>query len=197
MDNPPKIILITGPPTVGKTALSHLISNKLHIKRVVDLDTIRDVLKDREKNPYLNCYSTTAWRITKKNPTEKEIIKSYKEYCNSLKIAVESIISSAYKFRIDTIIEGVHLIPELYSKYRKKKNFYFIIMTADKKRYEKNIQKRIKEGYGESKKELLIRLDKILLINSFFTTQATKYSLFLIKNFSIKKCLKEALQRIK
>lgn len=188
MNKNPRIILIGGPPVVGKSSLAHELSKKIGIKRIVDLDILRDTLrkeKPKKSDPYLHYYSTTAWKI-KGDYTKNKLINSYRNYCKSLKKAIKTVIGSAYKFKIDTIIEGVHLLPEFFKEYSKKKNFEFFILKLNKRDYIKNIHKRKKENNGVTVQYLLERVDKSTILGEYLVEQSNKLRIPVIDNSSLK-----------
>ncbi|MEX0920256.1 MAG: AAA family ATPase [Candidatus Pacearchaeota archaeon] len=199
MNNNPKIILIGGPPVVGKTSLAHELSKKTGIKRVIDVDVLRDVLRKEKfsrEEPYIYHYSTTAWRIKGKY-TQKNLIDAYINYCQDLRKAIESVIESSYKFKIDTIIEGVHLLPEFFEEYLHKENFKFFILYLGKKDYIKNIQRRKEENHNVNVKYLLENVDKAVLIGEYLMRQSKKRGIPLIHNASIKKSCNKIIKFMK
>lgn len=138
-----KIILINGRAGAGKSSIAVKLANEMGIKTVVDLDVIRDslrIISSPGDNPYLFKHSRTAWQIVGDHCKES-IIEGFINYSKELKPFVDNLIQLAKQNKKSIIIEGVHLLPQLYPSLAKN----IIVINLDKAAMERNFESRIRE----------------------------------------------------
>lgn len=173
----PRIILIGGPAGAGKSTLALELAYKMKIKQIVDLDTVREVLRgehNKTNDPYLFSSSYEAWKLEGSEDSES-IIRAFEKYSLSLKKAVDRIIERVDVLGKDTIIEGVHIVPSFYKKYIRRKNTRFIMLTpANAKVHKNNFIKRRDEFHGMDIQEYFDNFEKINIINKYLINDAKK-----------------------
>ena len=113
------IVLISGGPGVGKTTVSYALQQKFkEFKIILETDIIREAI--RGYNHYLNDQFVEDSMSKKEIFDIKETTKplTYEELCEQsshMKKSLEFIISRQKRRKISTIINGVHVIPEILS----------------------------------------------------------------------------------
>ncbi|MEK6879902.1 MAG: hypothetical protein AABY22_09860 [Nanoarchaeota archaeon] len=199
MNNNPKIILIGGTSYIGKSTISLQLGFTLNIKQIVDIDTIRDVLRgelSKKQSPYLHYCSTTAWQYTTKEMTKKDLTQGYEKYCKIMLPHVRRIIKVAKLMGKDTIIEGVHIIPKLYKNYTKRRNVYLIILKASEENHWENLKRRREEFRGKRMEKYKKRFPYARIIQDYLISEAKKYKIDLINNEEINTTAKEIMKII-
>lgn len=105
------IILITGVPGVGKTTISYeLLKTHNEIRLVEETDIIREVLRGYKEK--LAEYGT----IDSHTIYPHDIFLNYemaKQQCDIMKFSIINIIKRQQRKNIPSIINGVHIIPEV------------------------------------------------------------------------------------
>jgi len=116
------IILIGGTAGTGKTTLAQELCDRLHIDHRLGTGFIREVIKSqtiKERDPSLFEYTFRADDPVVNFVTQSEIIYS----------AVNACIDRAKREGTSLIIEGNHLIPQLY--FMSDVNLYVVLSAPD------------------------------------------------------------------
>jgi len=114
----PIIVLLAGVPGIGKSTLAANLSERLEITNIIGTDMIREILRQTISSkliPELHTSSYNAYKFLKQNlnPILRKSIVGYEEQCRHVIVGVEAAIQSALYSRENTIIEGVHLAPNI------------------------------------------------------------------------------------
>jgi|SRR3989344_3145136 len=116
------IILIGGTAGTGKTTLAQEMCDRLHIDHRLGTGFIREVVKSqttKELDPFLFDYTFRA-----NNPVDLFVNQSERIYS-----AINACIDRAKQEGTSLIIEGNHLIPQLY--FKSDVNLYVVISAPD------------------------------------------------------------------
>jgi len=137
-----RVIGIYGVFAVGKSFLAHGLSLRLWDYDTVATDNILAIARDVDnKNLYLQQSSYLAWRVLGKKTLEN-IIEGFRKYRESLQPFIRIILDRAYKQRVDMIIEGIHISPDVFQEYEGLLDTRPILITVK----DKNIHwERIKQ----------------------------------------------------
>ena len=115
----PIIILLAGVPGIGKSTLAANLSDRLEITNIIGTDMIREILRQTISSkliPEIHSSSYEAYKYLKPNlnPILRQSIVGYEEQTRHIIVGVEAAIQSALYSRQNTIIEGVHLAPNIF-----------------------------------------------------------------------------------
>ena len=126
------IILISGAPGIGKTTLSHLLLSAFpELLMIEETDIIREILLGYDE--YL-----TDKKINNLNKVlDHNVIMDYEmalKQCHIMKASIRNIILRQQRKEIPTIINGVHIIPEILYDYLNFPNIIYIILYTDSQR---------------------------------------------------------------
>lgn len=138
------IIFISGVPGVGKTTISYeLLKNYKDFRIIEETDLIREVL--RGYNDYLKFEfgEQVSFVFDKIQITDHTKLLSFneaKKQCQIMKNSFEQIVARQQRKGISTIINGVHIIPEVLNGMAKNSNIVYLNLYVTN---EEEIYKRI------------------------------------------------------
>ena len=126
------IILISGAPGIGKTTISHLLLSAFpELLMIEETDIIREILLGYDEYLSIN-------KINSLNELcDHNVILDYEmalEQCHIMKASIRNIILRQQRKGIPTIINGVHIIPEVLYDYLDFPNVIYVILYTDTKR---------------------------------------------------------------
>ena len=130
------IVFISGVPGVGKTTVSYELFKKFNNFRIIEeTDLIREVL--RGYNDYLKIkFGDQVNFIFKKiQITDHTKLLTYAEakiQCKTMEKSFEKIVARQQRRRIPSIINGVHIIPELLNGLAENNNIIYINLYVTK-----------------------------------------------------------------
>jgi 2-phosphoglycerate kinase len=186
----PLIILIGGSTGAGKSTVATMISNRLNISRVVSTDAIREIMRtsisDKLIRP-LQGSSYNAYKYLSLVPTGVDpVILGFREQVMAVNVGIEAIISRSVEEKIDTIVEGAHIVPGFF----KIKEFYnkavienFIIIVRDEDIHREHFIKRTYETQGSRPMEKYLKhLKNIRQIQGYIEELAIKNNVKILDN---------------
>ena len=111
------IVFISGVPGVGKTTISYELLRRCDKFRIIEeTDIIREVLlgyNDYLKNEFGDKIDFLLKEINITDHTKLLTLNEAKEQCIYMKSSLEQIVARQQRKGIATIINGVHIIPEV------------------------------------------------------------------------------------
>lgn len=172
------VIFICGVPGMGKTTISYELLKKYEKFRIVEeTDLIREVL--RGYNDYLSrkFENQVQFIFEQIYITDHKKLLSFddaKFQCEIMKTSFEQIVARQQRKGISTIINGVHIVPEVLADMLQNEKVVFINLYVTK---EMEIYKRIFSR--DSKSYMLEHIPFIFQTNNdlYFSTEkmAVKY----------------------
>jgi 2-phosphoglycerate kinase len=186
----PLIILLGGSTGAGKSTVATIISNRLNISRVVSTDAIREIMRtsisDKLIRP-LQGSSYNAYKYLSLVPTGVDpVILGFREQVMAVNVGIEAIISRSVEEKIDTIVEGAHIVPGFF----KIKEFYnkaiienYIIIVKDEDIHREHFIKRTYETQGSRPMEKYLKhLKNIRQIQGYIEDLAEKNNVKILDN---------------
>ena len=107
-DRPPRLLLIGGGTSVGKTTLAKAVAHELGFTRIVSTDTIREVLRAASGPDAPAALNRSSYS---KGETG-DAVTDWLDACAAVRPGVDAVISRARREGVDLVLEGVHLVPE-------------------------------------------------------------------------------------
>ena len=186
----PIIILLGGSTGAGKSTVATMISNRLNISRVVSTDAIREIMRtsisDKLIRP-LQGSSYSAYKYLSLVPAGVDpVILGFREQVMAVNVGIEAIISRSVEEKIDTIVEGAHIVPGFF----KIKEFYdkalienYIIIVKDEDIHREHFIKRTYETQGSRPMEKYLKhLKNIRQIQDYIVELAEKNNVKILDN---------------
>lgn len=197
----PIIILIGGSTGAGKSTVSTIMSNRLNISRVVSTDAIREIMRTSVSDKLIRSLQGSSYNAYKHlaiPPTGvSPVILGFREQVMAVAVGIEAIIKRSVEEKIDTIIEGAHVVPG----YINIKNLadkalieHFIIIVEDENLHKEHFVKRTFETQGSRPMQRYLRhLRNIRLIQDYIMELAVKSNVKILDNYNLDHTLTEAM----
>ncbi|NPD89441.1 MAG: hypothetical protein HGN29_12045 [Asgard group archaeon] len=184
----PIVILLAGVPGIGKSTISSRLSQRLEISSIIGTDMIREILRQTispKLVPELHCSSYDAYKYLKSklNPILRQSIVGYEEQCRHIIVGVEAAIQSALYSRESTIIEGVHLAPNILqsSILENPHILMFLLYLEDEEEHSTRIRTRGSSIVKRSADRYISAFSEIRNIQTYLVEEATKLGLHMIE----------------
>ena len=184
----PIIVLLAGVPGIGKSTIASRLSQRLEISSIIGTDMIREILRQTispKLVPELHCSSYDAHKFLKSklNPILRQSIVGYEEQCRHIIVGVEAAIQSALYSRESTIIEGVHLAPNILqtSVLEEPHVMIFLLYLEDEEEHQTRIQARGSSIEKRSAERYMAAFSEIRNIQTYLVEEATKLGLPMIE----------------
>ncbi|MDD6157354.1 MAG: hypothetical protein PUB52_10110 [Lachnospiraceae bacterium] len=146
------IVFISGVPGMGKTTISYELLKKYNKFRIIEeTDLIREILRgynEHLKKEFGNQVDFLFEKIYITDHTKLLTFEEAKFQCKIMKQSFEQIIARQQRKGISTIINGVHIIPEVLSDIAEKNNVIFVnLYVTDEHEIYERIFKRDSTSY--------------------------------------------------
>lgn len=141
-----RVIGIYGVFSVGKSFLAHGLSSKLLDYDTVATDNLLAIARSvYNSDPYLQSSSYLAWKLIGEK-TSENIVEGFKKYRNGLQPFIRTILQRAHQQRVDMILEGVHISPEIFQEYSSLLEVTPLLVTIkDKEVHWARVQEKCKD----------------------------------------------------
>ena len=146
------ILLISGVPGVGKTTISYNLLKQFPEFRIIEeTDILRDALRGYNAM-LLKKYGTALEEILKDTEIySNQKLLSFseaKQQCLLMKTSIEYIIARQQRKGICTIINGVHIIPEVLVELLNNPHIRFVnLYVSSEEKLEERLKKRDPNSY--------------------------------------------------
>ncbi len=173
------IVFISGVPGVGKTTISYELLKRFSQFRIIEeTDLIRETLRGYNefiKSQFGDLSNLIFEKIHITDHTKLLTIDEAKEQCLFMKNSIEQIIARQQRKGISSILNGVHIIPEILNGIAQNKNvIYLNLFVTNEDVIHKRIFNRNPTSYMlehiplifQTNKDLFISTDKLVQKNS-------------------------------
>ena len=199
----PIIILLAGVPGIGKSTIASQLSQRLEISHIIGTDMIRQVLRQTisaKLIPELHSSSYEAYKMLKPkiNPILRQSIVGYEEQCRHVIVGVESAIQTALYSRENSIIEGVHLAPNILdpSVLAETHVIMILLYLEEKEEHKRRIQARGTEVEFRKSDRYIDALSEIRNIQTYLVEEATKAKVPIIETSESGEALKKIMDKV-
>ena len=128
------VLLISGVPGSGKTTISYELLKKYNEFRIIqETDLIREIL--RGYNEYLNeRFNPLDEHGFKIVPDHRKMFNysELKEQCKIMRNSIENIIIRQQRKKIPSIINGIHIVPEVLNGIVHNNNVLYVNLYIDR-----------------------------------------------------------------
>jgi 2-phosphoglycerate kinase len=190
----PLILLIGGATGCGKSTIATELAHRLNIIRTQSTDMLREVMRmmiPHRLMPELHTSSFNAWRKTPvkhehDESNEEMMIHGYLHQSELVSVPCEAVVQRALRERVSLILEGVHVTPTLFSRFRDHEDAVIVpIMLAVLK--QDQLKHRLKDrGIDAPKRneqsDYLSNFESIWMLQSYLLSEADNNAVPIIAN---------------
>lgn len=182
--NKPVLILICGMPGTRKSSTAVMLGGLLGFSSVIGMDEVRDIMQVYDKNPVVQSKSHYCWEFFGKFDKEN-FTKGYYAHSRALKKGLLAPLNKNLSLGENTIAEGVHLAPSLYSGRHTRyiinaRVFHFVLTSGDFKHHQKLLSKKFGRRHNLQKPWSENKIKKIETIQEILADEAKKYNAIII-----------------
>ena len=178
----PRIILINGSTGSGKSTVSHKLGLKLGITRVISTDVVRQIFRSIVNSNLIDYMSVSSYE-------ELDSSRNLAYYQQRITLCeiLDKMMERFVEENIDLIIEGVHIMPELYYKHKEKGRsiYLFTLYIESASTHKERFFMRQDESEKRISTKYLKYFDEIRSIQDFIVKQANMTNTLLINNEDI------------
>ena len=189
----PLLILIGGGSGVGKSTVSAEVAHKLGITRVVNTDTIREIMRSiisEDLIPTLHQSSFEAWKSLKTPLVENKQIYAFQQQVSLVSECVIAVIRRAIKEGLKMVINGVHIVPGFLKKSIISEYgdyiLQYVIDVPDVEQHKQNFYKR-EESSSRDPERYIDNIDNIRWTHDYILNMAQRNNVKIVENVDFDK----------
>ena len=190
----PLILLIGGTTGCGKSTIATEVAHRLNIIRTQSTDMLREVMRmmiPERLIPELHTSSFNAWRNIPGQretgeTTEEMMIHGYLHQSELVSVPCEAVIQRALRERVSLILEGVHVSPALYKRFRDTEDAVIVpimlaVLKQDKLKHHLK-DRGISAPERNAESDYLSNFESIWMLQSHLLSEADNNAVPIIAN---------------
>lgn len=188
----PLFILIGGASGVGKSTISSEIGHRLGINRVINTDTIREIMRaiiSEELIPVLHKSSFMAYDSVRTPLVKNKTIYAFEHQVSLINEGLFAVLNRGRKEGLNMVLNGVHIVPGFLEERLKNISAHIFQYIIDVPNLEQHIQHFYsrEEGSLRSPQRYVDSIDRIREIQKYIINLAKKNNVKIIKNLKIER----------
>lgn len=186
----PIVILIGGVAGLGKSTVAAALAGRLGIKRVIDTDEIREIMRytlPKDLLPELHNSSFDAGDVVNGPDIQKNSMVGFSRQARLVNRGVCAYIKRVAKEGIKTIFNGVHLVPGLMEMDQNEKSvdrFNYLLTLRDKEDHIRRFNLRAETSYRKADR-YIEKIEQIRNIQEYTIKKAEESGIKMIENTSL------------
>lgn len=197
----PLIINIGGATGVGKSTVAAEVAHRLGITRIICTDVIRSVMREMIPRGLLPAIHSSSYSVSEtltvplpehSNP----VLIGFTEQVSKILLGIDAVINRAAEEKISTLIEGVHVIPNIPERKKKVHEIVIIIAVSDYETHKARFSQRYEENQDRPAEKYLCRFDAIRSIQGYISDMARDHDIPVIDNMNLDQTVDQALEAI-
>ncbi len=193
----PLLILIGGGAGVGKSTISSELGVRLGINRIIGSDSIREIMREMlpyEIMPALHESSFSTHKAVEASFVKNKIIYGFDQQVRLVSIGVKAIIERGLKEGLNTIINGVHLVPGYLDIESGQESyvFHYVLDVPDQSEHEERFKTRA-EGSHRDPERYIKNIDNIKKIQDYNISQAEQNNARVITNSDMESTIRKIM----
>jgi 2-phosphoglycerate kinase len=205
----PLIILVGGASGTGKSTVCSELAYRLGVVRTQSTDMMREIIRSYlapHVVPTLGFSSFDAWRglpgidaLDGQRKTDNPVIAGFLAQQSNVRAALEATIARALHERLDTIVEGVHVLPMELDLGKARATAVVTSVTlavTTRQQLANQLSWRSREQPDRDSSRYLESLDAIWELQSFLLNLSEKEQLPIIANRTIEKTVRDVLLEV-
>jgi len=193
----PLLILIGGGAGVGKSTISSELGVRLGINRIIGSDSVREIMREMlpyEVIPALHESSFTTHKAVQAPFVQNRLIYGFDQQVRLVSVGLKAIIERGLKEGLNTIINGVHLVPGYLNIESRKDSYVFqyVLDVSDEKEHEERFRMRA-EGSHRDPDRYIENMDNIKRIQGYNISQADHNNARVLANSDMEYTIREIM----
>lgn len=196
----PLFILLGGPAGVGKSTLSVELAHQLDINRIVETDTVREIMRNMvsaELVPSLYRSSFNADETVKRDLVEDPLIYGFNQQVDVVSAGIEPVIDRGVEEGVNSIIDGVHVVPGYLGMADRDDChvFQYVLKLPEKAEHARRFQSRANASNRDAER-YIENIQDIRTLQEYIIEEGEKNGAMIIDNGSIDKTIKKIMNEM-
>ncbi len=196
----PLLIMLGGGPGVGKSTLSAELGHRLDVTRIIGSDTIREIMRtmvSKELIPTLYESTFMTDKKVKGSYVDDPLIYGFDQQVSVVNMGVSAVIERGIKEGLNTIINGVHIVPGHLDLQHREDCFAFqyVLEVPDLEEHKERFVSRAKGSHRDPER-YIEKIEKIRRIQEYTIQQGKENGAKIITNESMGSTIRKIMDDI-
>ncbi|WP_336364991.1 AAA family ATPase [Halalkalicoccus salilacus] len=110
----PLFILLGGTAGIGKSTLSVELAHRLDINRIIETDTVREIMRNMVSTDLVPCLYRSSFNTdetVKADLVDDSLIYGFNQQVSVVSTGVKPVIDRGVEEGVNSIVDGVHVVP--------------------------------------------------------------------------------------
>ncbi len=196
----PLFILLGGPAGIGKSTLSVELAHRLDINRIVETDTVREIMRNMvsaELVPSLYRSSFNADETVKADLVDDPLIYGFNQQVDVVSTGIKPVIDRGVEEGVNSIVDGVHVVPGYLGMADRDDChvFQYVLEVPDKAEHARRFQSRANAS-NRNAKRYIANLEDIRTLQEYIVEQGATNGATIIVNESVDQTIERIMDDV-
>jgi len=196
----PLFILLGGPAGIGKSTLSVELAHRLEINRIVETDTVREIMRNMvsaELVPSLYRSSFNADETVKADLVDDPLIYGFNQQVDVVSTGVKPVIDRGIEEGVNSIVDGVHAVPGYLGMTDRDDchAFQYVLEVPDEAEHADRFRARANASNRDAGR-YLENLGDIRTLQEYIVEEGRKNGATIIANESVDRTIEEIMDDV-
>lgn len=196
----PLFILLGGTAGIGKSTLSVELAHRLEINRIVETDTVREIMRNMVSTdlvPSLYRSSFNTDETVKAELVDDSLIYGFNQQVDVVSTGIKPIIDRGVEEGVNSIVEGVHVVPGYLGMANRDDchTFQYVLKVSDEAEHADRFVARA-DTSNRNAERYLENLEEIRTVQEYIVEEGKKNGATIITNESVDQTIEEIMDDV-
>jgi len=198
----PLLLLIGGPTGAGKSTVATQVAQRLGITRIISTDAIREIMRTTSSPELLPSLHVSSFETAEAMGLQPEssdgdpVVRGFLRQTEAVTVGIEHILARAVEERINTVVEGVHVVPGALDVPRDAIVVEVILRVEEEDRHRTHLAGRSQKQPDRPAERYLQHLDEIRRIQDELVRRAEEAGVPVVSAYALDQTVAEVTRLV-
>lgn len=197
----PLLLLIGGPTGAGKSTVATQVAQRLGITRIISTDAIREIMRTTSSPELVPSLHVSSFETAEAMGLQPEsdgdpVVRGFLRQTEAVTVGIEHILDRAVEERMNTVVEGVHVVPGALDLPRDAIVVEVILRVDEEERHRSHLAGRSQKQPERPAERYLEHLDEIRRIQGELLRRAREAGVPVVSSYALDQTVAEVTRLV-
>lgn len=197
----PLLLLIGGSTGAGKSTVATQVAQRLAITRIISTDAIREIMRTTSSPELLPSLHVSSFETAEAMAPDPEagadaVVRGFLRQTQAVTVGIEHILDRAVEEGMNTVVEGVHVVPGALDLPRGAIVVQVILSVDEEERHRSHLAGRSQKQPERPAERYLEHLDEIRRIQDELVRRAGEAGVPVVSSYALDQTVAEVTRLV-